>query len=1486
LKKTRLVSRIKIFMIVAAIVFSLFPTAVLAQTHRVTFDPNGGTTPTGHAYRDVPHGTALTAMPQSPSRAGASAAMFMRWNNPDGSAFVQGTPITENITLRAQWGFHITFHPNEGTLTGANETYAFEGMSVAATPGYNWPSNPTRADHTFVGWFNSSFDGQGTQFTADTPVTAGVALFAHWAPRPRHNVTFMANGATHQTVAVPEGQTISATSGITMPTNPIHPSGYQFAGWHTDSAATFNSSGFFVATTRVDAPVTVHAIWRPTHVVTFNANGGTFAGGGTHQTRNAFEGRSLSASGANMPPDPTRNGFDFLRWEIQPGGGSFTSSTTVNGNMTVNAVWAEVFTVTFMTNHGTSVVHATRTARSGGMINNMPSHPHRENFSFVRWNTQPGGGGSDFEWSTTVSANLTVHAIWDPFVNVRFFDGVNAVPPIETRSLPRHGNVINMPTFPTRAEHVFMGWSSGFTWSTSVPADTDVTAQWQPFFTVTFFGNGESEPATATRNIAQGSSFSAMNNIWQNTGGAPNSNLYNLQNITGTPTGQDVFVSWNTVPGGTSATDFSSGTIVSGNINLYPRFAPPHVVTFNSNGAEHAVRNVRNVSPAVSIGTTNMPAFPVRGGFIFMGWHPASDGTGTRFLGTTTVNSTRDVHAFWLPQNLITFEPNGGEIDAENNSRAIPEGRTFEQMNTVWTSTGGAPSPNPYTAASFNTIRPTRENHNFLGWNLQPDGSGANFVSHGVNATVISENMIVYAQWEEIIVPQFVTVTFNFNGGTQTNVTHNVLLNSTIRATPSINMPSVSSRTGYDFHGWNTSPEGNGTVFTQDTAVDEDIEVYAIWNVRVTFDGNHRLVLQTGVGPFPLNPRQVITGMTFGQMVNHPNRPLHSEWPIMLENPPVGFWNWTQLTSPRANYVLLGWNTQPDYVEPSTPSTGTWFHRDTVVDAPITVYAQWVIGVVFNPGYAPWDSISSSNRSREVDIHVPNNALLENMPPNPVWHGQTFMNWNTNPDGSGRTYDADSNFPLTTVLYAVWNSTVTFDPNGGDFHGANPTASIVIGREMGQTFPAPPNGNERDFLGWNTERDGSGEIFTESTQVFQSLTLYAMWCTPIDLPCDCGDCNCPECVCNCAICNPIIPVPGGVVFSYGQGNFGFPVTITPQQGNTHNYGITFAKNFADSTVVFQWLLNGVPFGAQFGCDEITSPADLARLTIISTDVQHNGEWSLRADTYVNGVLTFIDYSRISTLTVVRGNTPVTGGGGGGSAPSGGGGLLGPPVPRLSPAPVPTPDEPDVWLGLAPPGEQLPITPPPHTAPPPAPMLPFDDICVTDWYYPFVRQAWENQLFAGTSADTFSPQSHMTRAMFVQVLANLEGAPLGSYAHGAPTFADTAQNEWYFAAVEWAAQQNITSGVGDGNFAPDRPVTREEMAVLLYAYINSRGIILPQYNATLFSDRENISPWATDAITALNAAGIFSGRDDGSFDPSAPATRAEVATIFAMLLQVT
>ena len=174
---------------------------------------------------------------------------------------------------------------------------------------------------------------------------------------------------------------------------------------------------------------------------------------------------------------------------------------------------------------------------------------------------------------------------------------------------------------------------------------------------------------------------------------------------------------------------------------------------------------------------------------------------------------------------------------------------------------------------------------------------------------------------------------------------------------------------------------------------------------------------------------------------------------------------------------------------------------------------------------------------------------------------------------------------------------------------------------------------------------------------------------------------------------------------------------------------------------------------------------------------------------------------------------------------------------------------------------------------------FVDVDEDDWFYDYVIEAVEKGLFAGTDEDHFSPDMQMNRAMMVTVMAALEfgedGAPKGT-----SDFTDLTA-DWYKNAVAWAAKEKVTAGISDTEFGPDLALTREQVAVFLYAYAQLKGYDVSAgdiNDIVSFNDIDDLSTWATDAMQWACAEGLLEGTPDGDLLPKAVATRAQVAVI--------
>ena len=158
------------------------------------------------------------------------------------------------------------------------------------------------------------------------------------------------------------------------------------------------------------------------------------------------------------------------------------------------------------------------------------------------------------------------------------------------------------------------------------------------------------------------------------------------------------------------------------------------------------------------------------------------------------------------------------------------------------------------------------------------------------------------------------------------------------------------------------------------------------------------------------------------------------------------------------------------------------------------------------------------------------------------------------------------------------------------------------------------------------------------------------------------------------------------------------------------------------------------------------------------------------------------------------------------------------------------------------------------------------------------------LLSGTSDTTFSPNSGMTRGMFVTALGRLAGIDPDSYKTG--KFTDVKANAYYAPYVNWAAQTGIVEGVTATTFAPDTNINREQMAVIMKNYAAKLGYDLPQtLKAVTFADNTQISSWAKDAVKSMQQAGILTGKNGNKFDPKGIATRAEVATVLRRFVEI-
>ena len=214
----------------------------------------------------------------------------------------------------------------------------------------------------------------------------------------------------------------------------------------------------------------------------------------------------------------------------------------------------------------------------------------------------------------------------------------------------------------------------------------------------------------------------------------------------------------------------------------------------------------------------------------------------------------------------------------------------------------------------------------------------------------------------------------------------------------------------------------------------------------------------------------------------------------------------------------------------------------------------------------------------------------------------------------------------------------------------------------------------------------------------------------------------------------------------------------------------------------------------------------------------------------------------------------TGGGSGSGGTGGGGGAL-------PPAPVEEIQEPET-----------PLTGKPFL---------FTDVAEEDWFYSAVKYVFDQGMMEGTSETLFTPFGSTTRGTIVTILYRMEGEPEGA----ASQFPDVPEGQWYAKAVAWAQRSGIVEGYDDGQFHPDTLVTREQLATILRRYAQYKGYDVSAAAALDgFSDGGETGAWAEAGVKWAVAAGLLSGKENGSLDPTGTATRAETAAILQRFCQ--
>jgi len=654
----------------------------------VTFNLQGGTGNIPPQTMTGGSGTA-TEPPVNPTREGHT---FDGWftTASGNTRFNFTNTITANTTVHARWIPYrtVTFNLNGGT--GNFPTLTVPDGTIVAEPAVN----PTRAEHTFSGWFTTATGTTRFNFAAAT--TANRTAHAQWIPY--RTVTFNLHGGTGDfpTQAVPNGTIIAEPS--TEPTQ----EGYTFLGWFTTATGTvrfnFNSPN--------TANRTAHARWTPTlptdRTVTFNLHGGT---GNFPLTQIVADGGTATAPATN----PTRPNYNFVGWYTAATGGTrFNFSNPITANTTIHARWEPgiSWTVTFVLYDSSPTVMV-----PDGTVVAEPARPIRPNFTFAGWYTA-ATGGELFNFSNPIIANTSIHARWTSDAVEVTFDSNGGAP-----MTPQIREVVIGDTYasamsdietPSREDdYVFIGWFTASVGGIRVlPSDSMMQTSDHTLYAHWEYspGSGVDWAVTVVLHDGIGGSVTTM---------VPDGTVVVEPATPSRP--NYTFAGWYTAVTGGEPFNFSN-PIIADTI-IYARWIPYRTVSFDLHGGlgDFPSQTMPNNNTA-----TEPTTDPTRLNYNFIGWYTeATDGV--RFDFSTPIIEDTTIHARWISDrdHIVTFNLHGG-IGSFPLTQIVEDGETATEPE----------------------VEPTRTGYRFVGWYTAETGGVPFDFSSPITASTT-----IHAQW-------------------------------------------------------------------------------------------------------------------------------------------------------------------------------------------------------------------------------------------------------------------------------------------------------------------------------------------------------------------------------------------------------------------------------------------------------------------------------------------------------------------------------------------------------------------------------------------------------------------------------------------------------------------------------------------------------------------------------------------------------------------
>ncbi|MCL2620333.1 MAG: InlB B-repeat-containing protein, partial [Defluviitaleaceae bacterium] len=954
-------------------------------------------------------------------------------------------------TLGGTVGTYVTFDPDGGTMSfGQTEPVAVgaDGYLTA------WPFDPMRQDFAFVRWL----DENGDVFTHDMTVTASKTVTAEWGFAVSFNLggfsatnnlgNYDPTNPQHLTAirVVQQGVSINAMYGVTgivFPATPLHTTN-SFEGWVIYGGANHNQpfDGDFVVTGNMNVVATWDGL--PIHTVTFEAGHPSFpAGTGTFPAnadpvREAYSGLSIHMSSrigqAHTPLNQNlqAHGYRFGAPAITPPAG-FSLEGWWNAPPSEVSEWWTI---------GNSPNTSLRYAIPGA------NHPNDVN--------SPESNLPNISGRSNVPVNDDVTLYPNFVARIRFNQNVanggltTSTAPFRVREIPmylidKYGSV---PLY----EAIFIG-------TFSISSNTELARHGER---VTFH-----RPASNVGNYSQHLSsnpdrFYGMPNAYDMTTVTPRfANFVGwtrfagpIDPITNPLIPYDYPVTGNMTLFAQWASNFEETTVTfnlpdgamwrtSWGGNTDPAFVstesrvPLHLLGLTGAAAQLVlpVGGVGNAAYNGVMQPNEMPANPVKPGYIFVGWHyfvydavlNPSWSSNVRVEGFQEQRNSGyagsipqgglEVTARFEPMFYVTLDPNGG----------IP-------ISTV----NGTISTNPWS--------PT------LQWASPTHGHGA--FNNGYHATNHNNLEISTARISPL---------------------DRLQVRERIRNLVGNGFTDVLVREGMVFVYWNEVRDGSGRRVNDSTRITSATTLYAQWLGNLTFNHNQ--------SRFSAHQQDIIEVI-----------PLLAGRTLQNNHLSPNFSGNTQVALPEAglaHHSFIGWNTERD-------GTGTWFDETTIFEDTKTVYAQFIplSGVGFHVGLGPAGSINGSYFYEIDNLALDGSENLSNLPVPTITapSGYVFRGWFMSQAGVSPQWGENTGFYVPTMLFARWERHVMFNVAGNrgvNTHHSNGSA-VILGGTLGGFFP---HSNPAPASGWNFSHWSATEFGTAPFTATSTVTgdIYAVF---------------------------------------------------------------------------------------------------------------------------------------------------------------------------------------------------------------------------------------------------------------------------------------------------------------------------------------------------------------------------------------------------------